>query len=69
MLSMEDINAQLKEAFMRDIRTEKELPRDLAKGYKAWVRSLTAAAGQRISEQASQQAAENKDSSNEEGAA
>ena len=66
---MEDINAQLKEAFMRDIRTEKELPRDLAKGYKTWVRSLTAAAGQRISEQASQQAAENKDSSSEEGAA
>lgn len=48
MLTMMDINAQLKENMQNQLQEVKELPEDLAIGYKNWVRGLVKQAAQQI---------------------
>ena len=48
MLTMMDINAQLKENMQNQLQEVKELPADLAIGYKNWVRGLVKQAAQQI---------------------
>ena len=48
MLTMMDINAQLKENMQHQLQEVKELPEDLAIGYKNWVRGLVKQAAQQI---------------------
>jgi len=56
MLSMIEVNQMLKENFQRQLQDVKDLPEDLARGYKAWVRGLVRAASQQIAAaQATQQ--------------
>lgn len=48
MLTMMDINAQLKENMQNQLQEVKELPEDLAIGYKNWVRGLVKQAAQQM---------------------
>lgn len=48
MLTMMDINAQLKENMQNQLQEVKELPEDLAIGYKNWVHGLVKQAAQQI---------------------
>lgn len=50
MLSMQQINQSLKDNFQRQLQDIKELPEDLARGYKSWVRGLIKQAAQQLSE-------------------
>lgn len=52
MLSMMEINSILKENMQQQLQEVKELPEDLARGYKVWVRSLVKAASQQIQTEA-----------------
>ena len=52
MLSMNEINLMLKENMQRQLQEVKELPEDLARGYKNWVRGLVKTAAQQISAEA-----------------
>lgn len=49
MLSMTEINMMLKENFERQLQEVKDLPEDLARGYKNWVQGLVQAAAQEMS--------------------
>lgn len=55
MLTMMDINAQLKENMQNQLQEVKELPEDLAIGYKNWVRGLVKQAAQQIQAEAQPQ--------------
>lgn len=55
MLTMMDINAQLKENMQNQLQEVKELPEDLAIGYKDWVRGLVKQAAQQIQAEAQPQ--------------
>lgn len=52
MLSMQDINASLKENFQRQLQEITSLPEDLALGYKNWVQGLVKQAAQVIQAEA-----------------
>lgn len=54
MISMPEINQLLKENFQQQLSTIKDLPEDLAKGYKVWVQSLVKAAGQKMQQDISE---------------
>lgn len=48
MLSMMEINQMLKNNFQAQLQEIKDLPEDLALGYKNWVRGLVKTASQQI---------------------
>ena len=52
MLSMMEINQMLKDNFQQQLQEVKNLPEDLAIGYKNWVRGLVKAASQQIQAEA-----------------
>lgn len=49
MISMQDINAALKENFQLQLSEVTDLPTDLATGYRQWVQGLVQTAGQQLS--------------------
>ena len=51
-ISMTEINMLLKENFARQLQTIKNLPEDLAKGYKNWIRGLVKEATKRVQAEA-----------------
>lgn len=53
MLSMNDINAVLKENFAAQLKEIKSLPVDLAQGYKRWIQALVQNATQQLAAQKS----------------
>ncbi len=52
MLSMMEINQMLKNNFQQQLQEIKNLPEDLAVGYKNWARGLVKAASQQIQAEA-----------------
>ena len=52
MLTMAEVNARLKENFQAQLQDVRDLPEDLARGYKAWIRGLVAQASQKIKAEA-----------------
>lgn len=48
MLSMQEINRSLKENFQTQLQDIKDLPEDLAVGYKNWVRGVIKQAAQQL---------------------
>lgn len=57
MLSMMEINQMLKDNFQQQLQEVKNLPEDLAIGYKNWVRGLVKTASQQIQAEANPAAA------------
>lgn len=51
MLTMSEINMRLKENFQRQLQDMSDLPEDLGKGYKEWVRGLVVQASKKIQEE------------------
>lgn len=51
-MTMQEINAALKENFQQQLSEVTDLPEDLANGYKQWVQGLVQAAGQQLSMEA-----------------
>lgn len=40
MITMEEVNQALRDTWTLELKKEESLPKQLAKGYKAWVRGL-----------------------------
>lgn len=59
MLSMMEINQMLKDNFQQQLQEVKNLPEDLAIGYKNWVRGLVKTASQQIQAEANPVAGQN----------
>lgn len=56
MLSMNEVNQMLKDNFQRQLSEIKQLPEDLARGYKKWIRTIVNQASQKlVSESMSQE--------------
>ena len=60
MLTMSEINQRLKDNFQGQLQDIRDLPEDLGRGYKDWVRGLVVQASQKIQQDAAamQQGAE-----------
>lgn len=51
IIGMSEINKMLKENFQRQLQDIKDLPEDLAIGYKKWVRGLVSEASQQLNQE------------------
>lgn len=52
MLDVSEINTALKENFQRQLQDVRDLPEDLARGYRAWVQGLVKAAAAKMAAEA-----------------
>lgn len=50
MIKMTEINAMLKQNMTEQLQDIKELPEDLARGYKTWVQGLVKQASQQMTQ-------------------
>lgn len=55
MLTMAEINQRLKDNFQNQLQDIRDLPEDLGRGYKEWVRGLIVQASQKIQQDAAAQ--------------
>lgn len=55
MLTMSEINLRLKENFQNQLQDIQDLPEDLGRGYKAWVRGLIVQASKKIQQESAPQ--------------
>ena len=51
MISINDVNALLKENFQKQLQEIKSLPENIARGYKDWVRGLVKQASLRMQQE------------------
>lgn len=55
MLTMSEINLRLKENFQNQLQDIQDLPEDLGRSYKAWVRGLIVQASKKIQQESAPQ--------------